>query len=373
MPHVSATAVKLQKTWTDPDLRRLDLTADLNTARYIVLSDLHRGQGDEADDFRGCDAAYRAALEHYLDDSFTLIHLGDIEELWEVPKKHWGRIFTRYPLAYELERAFHDAGRYHRVFGNHDLPWADDANVARHLEPAYPGIVMHEAINVTITANGFDQGAVFLLHGHQGELFSDSLRAISRFFVESIWANVQRLFRVRSTSFSEMTEVENARDEALFYDWAVAQHRLIAIGGHTHRMVFETPGEEHAARVRRMVIKLEKRLALASRDAQLAHQVRTHLKLWKDRYARSLTREPGPDRFQAAFFNSGCCCYPGHRISGLELADGRIRLVVWEEKAGTTARRALGDLDLLTALTSTRASQPPGMWTSPALNVVIAD
>ena len=35
-----------------------------------------------------------------------------------------------------------------------------------------------------------------------------------------------------------------------------------------------------------------------------------------------------------SYFNSGCCCFNDGDITGIEIADGEIRLVKWEQETG---------------------------------------
>jgi len=51
----------------------------------FIFSDLHKGRRTLADEFRFCEATYLAALEHYYKTGYTLVILGDAEELWEEP------------------------------------------------------------------------------------------------------------------------------------------------------------------------------------------------------------------------------------------------------------------------------------------------
>ena len=69
--------------------------------RIVVISDLHRGTNDRADDFRRCHRAYRAALGWYLEHGYQLWLLGDIEELWE---NSAGRVIETYKDVLELDR-----------------------------------------------------------------------------------------------------------------------------------------------------------------------------------------------------------------------------------------------------------------------------
>jgi hypothetical protein len=101
---------------------------DLGTPhRFIVLSDMHKGARDKADAFPQCEAAYRAALTHYRDRGFTLILLGDVEELWE---QGFEEVRLSYAELLTLEASF-GPERYVRIFGNHDDDWLDPTLVRR--------------------------------------------------------------------------------------------------------------------------------------------------------------------------------------------------------------------------------------------------
>src|ERR671914_504868 len=56
---------------------------DIGELRWVVFSDHHKGERDGADDFRRCERSYNAALGAYLERGYTLVALGDAEELWE--------------------------------------------------------------------------------------------------------------------------------------------------------------------------------------------------------------------------------------------------------------------------------------------------
>ena len=52
-------------------------------SRFVVFSDAHRGDGSGADDFAANSLIFKCALDYYLAEGFTLIEMGDAEELWE--------------------------------------------------------------------------------------------------------------------------------------------------------------------------------------------------------------------------------------------------------------------------------------------------
>jgi hypothetical protein len=59
-----------------------------------------------------------------------------------------------------------------------------------------------------------------------------------------------------------------------------------------------------------------------------------------------------------SYFNTGCCCYDGGTITGLEIAGGSIRLVRWVQEAGQTVRKVAEETSLLTLATKILASEP---------------
>mgnify|MGYP001593437797 CR=1 FL=1 len=85
---------------------------------------------------------FKCALDYYLAEGFTLIELGDAEELWEVER--FDQIYITHTSIYERLAAFHDSDpqktRYIKIWGNHDLYWQDNEAALRRL---FPGIVVY--------------------------------------------------------------------------------------------------------------------------------------------------------------------------------------------------------------------------------------
>src|SRR5688572_24777193 len=93
---------------------------DLQTGKYIIFSDQHKGAKDAADDFRDAELNYLTALDYYFKNGFCLVNIGDCEELWEnTPDKVVEK--NRRSLLEEARFLLED--RYLRTFGNHDLEW----------------------------------------------------------------------------------------------------------------------------------------------------------------------------------------------------------------------------------------------------------
>ena len=68
-----------------------------------AASDLHRGTGDRADDFRRCRRLYHGALGYYDSLDCRLFSLGDVEEIWE---RLLPSVVRRYEQTLELEQRF---------------------------------------------------------------------------------------------------------------------------------------------------------------------------------------------------------------------------------------------------------------------------
>ena len=116
--------------------KKKGLTIPFNTTsqKIIIFSDQHKGAKNKADDFAVCEQAYVAALDYYFKEGFAFINLGDGEELWEnnifQVKKHNKHSF-------EKEKLFVQQKRFIKIFGNHDLYWANDPLAWVQLENIY--------------------------------------------------------------------------------------------------------------------------------------------------------------------------------------------------------------------------------------------
>ena len=96
--------------------------------------------------------------------------LGDMEDLWEVSETRWRDIFQCYAPIYDVEKSLNEAGRYYRVFGNHDFAWASKDYAKEYLHQAVGNVEMEEAFLLEIKNGSAILGKIFLLHGHQGDI-----------------------------------------------------------------------------------------------------------------------------------------------------------------------------------------------------------
>ncbi len=321
---------------------------DLATDRYVIFSDQHRGTRNNADDFQRAARAYNAALVYYLHMGHTLVVLGDVEELWEETP---AAVIRAYRHSLELEARFHQRGRYVRIWGNHDDEWQYEDSVRRHLEPIYgdPPLRVHKGLRLTVKEGTEELGALFLIHGHQSDAFNDQWSWITRFFVRYIWRTFQRITRISLNTPAKSWDLRNTINQAM-YAWTARQQKLILIAGHTHSPVFRS--QSHEALITEAIAELEEGTPESAPHREelgrlLAQRewVRAQDPVIPPQEARTSIAKP-------CYFNTGCCCYYDGDITGIEIADGKIRLVRWPDKARKPQPCILAEADLRDVLSA---------------------
>jgi len=168
------TKDRLTRAYEEAEIVEFD-----STSKFIFFSDQHRGDGSNADEFSKNKVIVTHALAHYLDEGFTLVEIGDSEDLWEFP--HLKHIVRAHGIVYGKLREFHTGSRYLRLFGNHDIQFADPRYVRQNLfdaqnpqtgelEALLPGLAVHQALRLRHKETGQE---VLVVHGHQGDLAND--------------------------------------------------------------------------------------------------------------------------------------------------------------------------------------------------------
>ena len=299
--------------------------------KYIIFSDQHKGNRSSVDDFKEAEDDYLAALAYYYQQGFHFINLGDCEELWKFTPD---QVMKKNAACFEAEKKFLNAGRYFRIFGNHDLEWKFVLQQNFFLRPVFgKKLKIYEGLLLKTTYRS-QVFSIFLAHGHQGDKRNDG-NSFSIWVVANIWTPIQRFLRVSintpATSF-ELTDKHNI----MMYEWSATQRNLIFISGHTHKPVFASL--DHME-------KLHKKLELArqTKDETAVSVIEQELEKRKDEYAgkRQLQTIARP-----SYFNSGCCCYDDGDITGIEISEGHIRLVKWHTITNGSQRVVLEEAPL---------------------------
>jgi predicted phosphodiesterase len=317
---------------------------DIDQTKVVVFSDLHRGQRDHADDFRHCEANYARAMDYYFDEGYTLVVLGDSEELWEGwPKK----VVKAYKESFGLEARFHKEpnNRYVKVWGNHDDLWQYPRQVAEHLSSIFGSLAIPEGLDVTFNRGGEKIGEVFFVHGHQGTPGSDKWGKYSRHFVRWVWRPVQRVFKVSLTTPATSWEIRGKHDRAM-YAWAAERNDLVLIAGHTHNPVFVS--KPHIETLERLEGKLADPAleSMSPKHTEQSEHLQEEIGWAKGESMDSALEAAAGGRDCLNYFNAGCCSFFNGDCTGIEIADGEIRLVRWSTDLDDPADRVLEAQDL---------------------------
>lgn len=250
-------------------------------SRFIIMSDCHRADGSASDEFLKNKNVYVAAMEYYWKHGFTYIEAGDGDELWE--HRHYKHIVKANRAVWDQIRPFHNAGRFIKLYGNHDIQLKDPRFVRANLwtaadpdtgeiEPFLPGLEPIEALVLKHKGTGQE---ILIVHGHQGDFSNDQAWMFNMWSLRLFWKYLHA-FGIHSPSSPVRNSYKRHKVERNYVKW-IQQNCMALICGHTHREKF-------------------------------------------------------PKGDEMPYFNSGSCLYPSH-ITGLEIEGGAITLVRWRVDA----------------------------------------
>lgn len=251
---------RLEQVYRDAERLPID-----KCSKIVCMSDCHRGVGNRGDNFLPNRHLFLAALRYYYNRCFWYFELGDGDELWENVKLD--RIAEIHSDVFEVMEAFHNQGRFRMLYGNHDYAKKD-----KRLE-IFPGLCAGEGIVLTEIATGHE---IFLVHGHQGDFWNDTLAPVAGLMVRFVWRPLELLGFSDPTSAARNYKKCKKTEKRL--DAFSRKKEMIVIAGHTHRSMLPTPGD-------------------------------------------------------GFYFNDGSCVHP-KGITALELENGMITLVRWSVTAG---------------------------------------
>jgi predicted phosphodiesterase len=300
---------------------------DIHNDKWILFSDHHKGGKNRADDFRLCEAAYINALEYYFEQGYSLCVMGDVDELWE---EFPGAVIRSNGSTFTAERKFHEAGRYVRIWGNHDEIWGDPALVQKFLQPLYGSqhLEVHESILLDVRNGDISLGQILLLHGHQGTQNEGESTKVAKWVLHNIWRPIQVLTGFSCNTPATDWQIRAERDK-IIYAWTASQPSLILIAGHTHAPVFES--YSHRARlvaelsIARQGVEKDKNIeTLRDVEKLSADLQRVEGNLSPDERATQPLVNPLP-----CYFNTGCCSFADGDITGIEISAGEMRLIRW--------------------------------------------
>ncbi|MES2061833.1 MAG: metallophosphoesterase [Bacteroidota bacterium] len=315
---------------TRPGKKGLVIPFDPGREKFIIFSDQHKGARDGADIFARSAKNYLNALDHYNKEKFIYINLGDSEELWEnlfvTVKRHNKATF-------EKEKLFMEHNRFVKIFGNHDLYWGNDPLAAVSLMQIYGKAIRVYEGAVLQTQVAGKPLEIFLTHGHQGDLQSDG-NWFSKWFVSDIWGPLQGFLQINPNTPAYNNQLKTDHNR-IMYEWSSQRKNTLLITGHTHQPVFRSLTE-----LENLYIQLE--------HAKKANDAAKTAGLEKKITALHLQGNAPPDfnGYLDTYFNSGCCCFNDGDITGIEIADGCIRLIKWAYRQKISERVVLEECKL---------------------------
>ena len=288
--------------------RGLMIELDENKEKFIIFSDQHKGNRNRGDDFASNEENYLAALKYYHAEGFSLINLGDAEELWKYTPEE---IVSKNTAALQAEAAFHQQNKYYRTFGNHDILWKNKKDVSTWLQKdfilplrIYEGLVLRTTINSHKQKKHLN---ILLTHGHQGDTMSDN-NSMSTWLVAHLWAPVQRYLQININTPAKDYHLRDKHNK-MMHEWSSNNTNLLLITGHTHKPVF----------------------ASGKFTADPEHKIETNLL---------------PEEMKPCYFNTGCCCYYDGDITGIEINSGQINLIKWHKENSLPKRQPLEEMSL---------------------------
>lgn len=249
-----------------------------NKSKLVIMSDCHRGIGNNYDNFSKNRNIYEAALNHYYDKGFTYVELGDGDDMWEV--KNTQDIIEEQISAFYILKKFHDNNRLIMIYGNHDKYKKKksilEKNFYKHYnkkskknEDLLNNLEVYESYVLD-----YKNYEIFMLHGHQVDLLNNTFWLLSRFLVRHIWKYLEYIGIKDPTSAAKNYKVSK-RIEKKLKKWSTNNNKIL-IAGHTHRPIFPILGE-------------------------------------------------------SLYFNDGSCVHP-NGITCIEIENGKISLVKWRYK-----------------------------------------
>ncbi len=216
-------------------------------SKYIIFSDLHRGNGSHFDEFSKNQNVFRYALEYYFENGYTYIEAGDGDELWENPRVQ--DIKNAHFYIFETIKKFNDENRLIMIYGNHNIYMKNMDYLQEHFYTSYNeykeaihefliGMVPVEALVLKHTETSQE---ILTLHGHQGDFLNDQFWFPTMVSLKYFWRYLHS-FGIRNPASPHKNTFKRHKIERNIKKW-IAKNKKMLICGHTHRFKFPREDE----------------------------------------------------------------------------------------------------------------------------------
>lgn len=220
------------------------LSIDDNT-KIVIMSDCHRGDGNNYDNFVKNKNIFKGALQYYYNRGFTYVELGDGDDMWEV--KDYENIIKVHIDSFKQLKKFNDSGRLIMIYGNHDIVKKSPNIVKKYFHEYYDELKnQDEALLTNLTVHeslvlNYKNHDIFLIHGHQVDFLNSTLWHVSRFLVRYVWRTLEHVTTKDLTGAAKNYQVTKTNEKKL-QEWSKKNNKIL-IAGHTHRAIFPKAGE----------------------------------------------------------------------------------------------------------------------------------
>lgn len=236
-----------------------ELEVDLNS-KIVFISDVHRGDGGYNDSLMNNKNIYLAAIKYYYNEGYTLIEIGDGDELWE--NRNCIDIAYNYKEVFDLYNKFNNdkssgKKRLYMIYGNHDNIKKNknfkkynenkfrkiDENFGESFLKLINNIEFHEGIVLNFSLNSKKiKKKCIVTHGHQLDLMNNEFSFVSRFLVRYIWTFLEGIAGYKAPNSPANSYKKGSKIDKKLADWA-NENKTLLICGHTHNVKFPKVGE----------------------------------------------------------------------------------------------------------------------------------
>ena len=231
------TEKRLTKAYKEATVEYFD-----KNSKYIIFSDIHRGDDSVSDEFARNQAIFQHVLNYYYNKGYIYIEAGDGDELWE--HKNFKHIRLAHKDIFISLKKFFDIGRLRMIYGNHNIYLRDKKYVKKNYYqfydeynqkrvPLFNGIKPVEGI---ILKHKETDQEILIVHGHQGDLINDQFWYISMILLRYFWRFLHIVgFENPSSPARNLYKRHKVEKN---YKKCIRNHKIMLICGHTHRTKF---------------------------------------------------------------------------------------------------------------------------------------
>jgi UDP-2,3-diacylglucosamine pyrophosphatase LpxH len=211
-------------------------------SKYILFSDVHRGDDSVSDEFTRNQNVFLHALNYYYKEGYTYIEVGDGDELWEY--KEFKHIRLAHTDIFIVLKKFFDKNRFFMIYGNHNIflkskrfvsenyfNFYDEYNQER--VELFKGLEPLEAILLKQKDTGQE---ILVVHGHQGDFMNDQGWYLSMLLLRYFW-RFMHIVGFENPASPARSLYKRHKVEKAYNKW-IEKHKMMLICGHTHRPKF---------------------------------------------------------------------------------------------------------------------------------------